>query len=360
MAKITGKICIATTFDYRYKFAGQTLFQSIRNHTDVTNIDFKIITEDLKVVDEFGAENCHFITPEIKARYADVKYIHDIPKDRYESSWYRYEIFNFEEYDRVICIDSDCICIDDISYLFSEDLSPYDLISTEDMIVSRIFKHHMPHLEAQGLGMKGLRRRVSLGQVDTQPALLVANKSIINNQWYNKLLKYANESEYTYSIDEGILNDFIYLENLNIKILPIEWNYMDTYASKIPELPVPDSPIIVHCQESKPFKKLKSELDGRIHKWHDAWWKETKPKTLIIIIVWNRFENIKRWINCWKQCIQEGAELVILHNLETNNDRYSKLCKDNEITYVARENKGLDIGAFQDVCKERIEGFPNK
>ena len=359
------KICITTTFNRNYKHAGETLFKSIRHHTDVTGIDFKVITDDAEVIAEWGAENCHIITPEIKARYANVGYLTDLPKEKYEPSWFRYEMFNFEGYDRVICIDSDCICIENISYLFSEELNEYDLISTEDMIVSRLFRPHIPALEkTYGLNLKGLVRRVELGQVDIQPALLVANKKIVNNEWYQRLLHYANTTGHTYSVDEGILNDFIYLDGLNVKILPMEWNYMDTYGAQIPQLPQPVNPKIVHCQESKPFKKNKKEVNPKIHKWHDRWWQEANyvepKKTIVAIIVWNRFENLKLWVNCWKQCEKSGAELVVIHNLETDNDKYSQLCKDNSITYIPRENKGFDIGAFQDVCKERLAGFPNQ
>lgn len=363
--RIPGKICITTTYDYNYKQAGETLFKSIRHHTDCTGIDFKVITDDPRVISELGIEKCHVVTSEIKARYANVKYISDIPKEKYYSSWYRYETFNMSEYDRVLCIDSDCICLEDISYLFSEELSQYDIISTEDMIVSRMFKKNIPSLEKNhGLNLKGLTRRVGAGQVDIQPALIVANKSIVNNQWYQRLLDYANTTEHTYSIDEGILNDFIYLDNLKIKILPMEWNYMDTYGAQILELPQPEKPAIVHCQESKPFKKNKANVNKRIHKWHDRWWQEASyidpnERTIIAIIVWNRFENLKRWIDCWNRCDKMGAELVVVHNLEADNERYAQLCRDNGVTYVPRENKGFDIGAFQDVCRERLPDFPN-
>jgi len=130
-----------------------------------------------------------------------------------------------------------------------------------------------------------------------------------------------------------------------------------------PELPVPTNPFIVHCQESKPFKKKKQDIDQRMHKWHDLWWKESRivnSKTLVVIIVWNRFENLKKWINAWNLCAKMGAELVVIHNQESDNHKYWKLCDDNGILYVARENAGFDIGAFQDVCKERLANFPNK
>lgn len=271
-------------------------------------------------------------------------------------------MFNFEGYDRVICIDSDCICVKDISYLFSENLDQYDLVSVEDHIVSKCFNKLVPQLERQGLRLANLVKRMSEKKIDIQPALIVANKSIVNNNWYNKLVNYVNKAPFSYSVDEGVLNDFIYMENLKIHLLPLEWDYQDIYSMVCPQLPIPSDPIIIHCQESKPFKKQKATLNKKVHKYYDMWWEEAKPllpKTIVAIIVWNRFDNLKRWINCWNQCNKMDAELVVVHNLEQNNDKYAELCRENGITYVPRVNKGFDIGAFQDVCKEKLADFPN-
>jgi len=356
-------ICITTVIDRNYRLAARTLFQSIRRHTDCTGIDFKIITADPEVVAEFGAENCHVVTDPIRARYADVKYSKELPPEKYHTSWYRYEIFAFDQYgyERVICIDSDCLCLNDISYLFSEELNQYDLISVEDHIVSKCFTALVPELTAQGLNFRGLNQRRREGKIDIQPALLVANRKIVSGAWYMRLLDYANSTDFTYSIDEGILNDFIYQDGLRIKLLPLEWDYQDLYEIHCPTLPVPKHPIIVHCQESKPFIKERASLDPRMHKWHDRWWEESRTdstKTIIAIIVWNRFDNLKRWLRCWDLCDHAGAELIVVHNLETNNDRYMQLCQQYKVRYVPRKNTGFDIGAFQDVCKDRLPGFP--
>ena len=263
------KIAIVTTFDRNYKEAGKTLFKSIRRHTDCTGIDFKVITSDTEVLKEF--ENCHFVTEDIKARYKNVRYSKDLPAEKYASSWYRYEIFNMTDYDRVICIDSDCICVQDISYLFSEELNEYDLISVEDHFVSKLLPPLYSQLEANGWSFKGLYERISLGQTDIQPAMFVINKRVISTEFYNNLISYANNTGFTYSIDQGILNDFIYQNNFHIKLLPLEWNYQDLYATRCPELPTVN-PIIIHCQESKPWKKQKTELKETLHKYHDQWW----------------------------------------------------------------------------------------
>lgn len=362
-AKSTKKICITTVFDRNYIEAGKTLFNSIRRHTNYAGIDFKVITADKEVVKQFGKDNCHFITDEIKARYANVKYSPELPAEKYSTSWYRYEIFNMSQYDRVICIDSDCICVQDISYLFSDELDQYDLISVEDHIVSKSFSKLVPQLERQGLRLSKLTKRMSEGKIDIQPALLVANKGIVNNAWYKKLLDYANTAPFSYSIDEGILNDFIYDQGIKIKLLPIEWDFQDIYLLACDRFVAPENPIIIHCQESKPFKKKKETLDRRVHKYYDMWIRESRPylgKMIVAVIVWNRYDNLKRWINCWKQSEHYDAELVVVHNQETDNHKYWELCDKNGIRYVARENAGFDIGAFQDVCRERLDNFPNE
>src|SRR3990167_10898408 len=122
-------------------------------------------------------------------------------------------------------------------------------------IVTKCFDKLVPELEKQGLRLANLQKRMSEGKIDIQPAVLVANKTIVNEVWYKKLLHYANTAPFSYSIDEGILNDFIYMENLKIKLLPLEWDYQDIYEMVCPELRVPSDPVIVNCQGSKPFKK---------------------------------------------------------------------------------------------------------
>lgn len=268
------KICITTTFDRNYLSGGATLLRSITNHTDCTGIDFKVITSDAEVVRQFGSENCHLVDDAIRDRYKNVAYYGPLPPERYCHSWYRFELFRFAGYDRVICIDSDCMCVGDISYLFSKELSDFDLISVEDHIVSKNWSRDFSSLQAQGMDTRYFAQRMKEGKIDIQPALIVANKSIVNEAWYSRLIEYANTTGFTYSIDQGILNNFIYLDNLKIKLLPIEWDYQDLYELQVPELAVPSNPIIVHCQQSKPFKTDKQSLDSRLHKWHDMWWRE--------------------------------------------------------------------------------------
>jgi len=85
-------------------------------------------------------------------------------------------------------------------------------------------------------------------------------------------------------------------------------------------------------------------------------------KIIVAVIVYDRFKNIEEWIRCWKLCNTENSELIIIHNFknETETEKYEELCKNSTIRYVSRRNIGMDIGALQDVCRGRLEGFPNE
>jgi hypothetical protein len=83
-------------------------------------------------------------------------------------------------------------------------------------------------------------------------------------------------------------------------------------------------------------------------------------KIIVSVIVYNRLENLKRWLRCWKDCDQTNAELVIVHNDDGQSERFKTICDEAKVKYVHRVNIGMDIAAFQDVCRERLSGFPNE
>lgn len=85
-------------------------------------------------------------------------------------------------------------------------------------------------------------------------------------------------------------------------------------------------------------------------------------KTIVAVIVYDRFDNLKEWVRCWAKCDQTDAQLIIIHNYENEDakEAYRSFCEKAGIYYVPRQNIGFDIGAFQDVCRGRLEGFPNE
>ena len=83
-------------------------------------------------------------------------------------------------------------------------------------------------------------------------------------------------------------------------------------------------------------------------------------KIVVAVIIYDRLTNLIEWIRCWKMCETEGAELVIIHNYKSvqEKDIFYLYCEKEGIKCFSRPNIGMDIGAFQDVCYGRIEKFP--
>jgi hypothetical protein len=82
---------------------------------------------------------------------------------------------------------------------------------------------------------------------------------------------------------------------------------------------------------------------------------------IVAVCIYNRFENLQTWVRCWKACNTEGAQLVIIHNYYGEvalRKRFEDYCNQHEVTYIPRNAQGFDIGAFQDVCRNRLTGFP--
>lgn len=81
-------------------------------------------------------------------------------------------------------------------------------------------------------------------------------------------------------------------------------------------------------------------------------------KIIVAVVVYNRIDNIKRWVKCWEQSNTGNSELFVIHNGTQSNELRTLLFTKN-LNYITRKNIGFDIGAFQDVCKERLHPFPN-
>ena len=80
--------------------------------------------------------------------------------------------------------------------------------------------------------------------------------------------------------------------------------------------------------------------------------------THLVIVVYNRYDNLKHWLECWSQCDQTDTQLVVIHNTDKEDWQYQHLCEVYNVTYIQRPNVGYDIGAFQDVCRGRLQ-FPD-
>lgn len=84
-----------------------------------------------------------------------------------------------------------------------------------------------------------------------------------------------------------------------------------------------------------------------------------KVRVRLVVIVYDREKNLKNWLRLWPLIKRDHAALTIIHNQDSaeNAAKFEKLCTAASVQYIGRKNYGFDIGALQDVSKERLPGF---
>ena len=79
-------------------------------------------------------------------------------------------------------------------------------------------------------------------------------------------------------------------------------------------------------------------------------------KVLVAVCIYDRFENLKRWIHAWKMSDTGHAELVIVHNMdELKSNDFETYCRRHRVKYVKRKNIGLETGVIQDLFLDRLK-----
>jgi len=48
------------------------------------------------------------------------------------------------------------------------------------------------------------------------------------------------------------------------------------------------------------------------------------PKTLVAVIIFDRFYNLQEWVRTWSQCQTQDCELIVIHNYERNGKDFIK------------------------------------
>lgn len=86
---------------------------------------------------------------------------------------------------------------------------------------------------------------------------------------------------------------------------------------------------------------------------------KVSTRNYICVVVYDRYQNLQRWLHCWNLCNHHDFELVIIHNTDFEQPAYKDICDYYGVQYIQRVNLGFDTAPFQDICLERLEGFNN-
>lgn len=79
-------------------------------------------------------------------------------------------------------------------------------------------------------------------------------------------------------------------------------------------------------------------------------------KIIIVVCIYNRHENIRRWVHAWNMCEKLGAQLIFVNNIYEGIDAdfWASYCEERGAKYYLRENKGYETGVIQDVILGNI------
>src|SRR5688572_14828955 len=79
-------------------------------------------------------------------------------------------------------------------------------------------------------------------------------------------------------------------------------------------------------------------------------------KIIVVVCLYDRFENLRRWIHAWEMCDKHDATLIIVNNKYNgiDTDFWEKYCYIRGVKYVQRDNIGYETGVIQSVLLGRI------
>jgi lipopolysaccharide biosynthesis glycosyltransferase len=229
------KHCLTILCDRKYQILLDHLVNSIdKNGNLPLTIDKILISDDIESYRDFKI---------VKPSFND--FVNSETK-RFITAQKKLSLFSFD-YDRVVILDADMICLGDLNYLFSNELNDFDICATLD----------------QGYGLKAKYKNVDFKRINS--GMMVINDNLLKNKVLDKLLKIVKDNDSYDGSDQGVIHSLIYKNNYNLKILPMEWNCLIRIQQKHKQIwrkIKPKLKILHYVGEIKPnnYKENEKEL----------------------------------------------------------------------------------------------------
>jgi hypothetical protein len=231
------KTVICTHADLRYKPGVEKLGASLRNH----GVKCEIVLLSYEIV------ACKHVTRIIDYNPNILKTVRDIslrsPRPRFARSWDTIlALIFFKEYDRVIYLDADMICVDNIDELFDEKYNDYPMCSVKDHIND----------DREG-GFNG--------------GMYIFNKPMLNEETYNAIIEKAVSLDKAGAdmgnAEQYVINEWIKEHHINVCNLGIR-KWMATSERWTPD----DKGKFIHYIANKPW--IHTEVQNEVNQiWHN-------------------------------------------------------------------------------------------
>lgn len=235
--------------DRHFKKGLDLLLKTLIYHNPfIKKFDLILLTDDIFEYKNFKIINCSDISV-------------DTHVSRFKKTFYKLKLFSLTEYDRVVFIDSDIICLGDISFLISKDLEIYEMCAAKDY------------------GIKLNDNIINSG-------VMVVNKSMLSKKTYKEMIsltkiKFNKDTKDNNGngSDQFIINEYFNTNKKNIFHLDIRYNTLKRVFLHHKNIwqSIKDDIRLLHFVGNKPWNKDKETDYLPLNKK----WKDLQKKFII-------------------------------------------------------------------------------
>jgi lipopolysaccharide biosynthesis glycosyltransferase len=196
------KLGFVTCADTTFMPGLEKLDKTILKHNNMTGIDKILISPNINEFMDY-----RIIRPDSKLINVP------ITNRRFKTAYYKLMLFSFSSYDRVVYIDSDVLCLGDISKLFDNDS---ELCATKDDGINLNIMYYS-HF------------RINSG-------VLSVGKKLLGIDVYDKMVQIAMSGRSYDGGDQGVINEYIHQYNIPVTYLPMQYNTLKRIYFHHPEI----------------------------------------------------------------------------------------------------------------------------
>lgn len=180
------KIAFVFCADRSFLVGLNKLYKSLVKYNSwISTYDKVLLTDNVDSYEDFKIVDC-----------SNIKY--NCPKERFKKTFYKLYIFNLTDYDRIIFIDSDILCLGDISLFLNQQLD-------------------LPFYAAKDDGFK-LKESINSG-------VMLVNKPLISNKVFEQISELAKKQQVKKNYgDQQVINEYIKLYKVKTGILDTKYN----------------------------------------------------------------------------------------------------------------------------------------
>lgn len=230
------KIAIVTLATRDYFPGAKALFDSIQYRHSQEDLKYYLFSND-PFASEFFKDLIDGVIS-TSQEFDDVLFNSNVPRFRITLlKLYSIRFLEESDFDRVIFLDSDLMCVGDISQLFEAGLSEFQILAVRDYAC---LSYYSPEIISAGLEP----------ELIFNTGCLILNRSLLDSCSFSEFVLKLLPSATSYDGgDQGYLNFICQAKNLQLHLLSLRFNY--PLDSNYPLIPI--KPALIHFSGDKPW-----------------------------------------------------------------------------------------------------------